>query len=242
MKKNVLSLVPDEFISKDETGFSEDNVLGLPDWFKNTALWWSQGIITDKEFKKNVEFLVKKGIVPDKTSKAIDAFVNTKQPIIDTIIPIADTDTTVDTTDPIADTTDLTADTTQPAAYTPPPPIEKETMSENAKQVNDLADEINLTVNENEEPTFDSETFLGLEDILETFSSSGNLDQIYADDLIGMVNTSLEQFESENLSDGCETLDNFKFQLYILIQLQHISQLDGESLINYSGTLKQIYC
>ena len=115
-------------------------------------------------------------------------------------------------------------------------------MSENAKQVNDLADEINQTVNEDEEPTLDSETFLGLKDILETFRNSGNLDQIYADDLIGMVNTSLEQFESENVSDGCETLDNFKFQLYILIQLQHISQLDGESLINYSGTLKQIYC
>ena len=72
---DVLSKVPSNFLTVNEQEISDDVILGLPDWFKNTAKWWSKGKITDNEFKKNVEFLVKKGIVHSQTSKVIQTLI-----------------------------------------------------------------------------------------------------------------------------------------------------------------------
>jgi len=35
----------------------------IPDWIKNNAEWWSQGLITEDDFVKGIEFLVKNGII-----------------------------------------------------------------------------------------------------------------------------------------------------------------------------------
>ena len=35
----------------------------IPGWIKNNAEWWSQGLITEDDFIKGIEFLVKKGII-----------------------------------------------------------------------------------------------------------------------------------------------------------------------------------
>jgi len=85
----VLSKIPDEFKNEDEKKFS-GVILGLPEWFKNTAAWWSQGKITDEEFKKNVEYLVKEGIVRPQTSEVIEVLVEAKQPAADDKKPAAD--------------------------------------------------------------------------------------------------------------------------------------------------------
>ena len=54
-------------INQNDEVFKKETVLGLPDWFKTTAAWWAQEKITDKEFKKNVEYLVKAGIINPQT-------------------------------------------------------------------------------------------------------------------------------------------------------------------------------
>jgi len=46
----------------------DEVILGLPDWFKTTAGWWSQGKVSDEEFKRNIHFLVKNGILRSHTS------------------------------------------------------------------------------------------------------------------------------------------------------------------------------
>ncbi|MGQ0795559.1 MAG: type VI secretion system tube protein Hcp [Nitrosopumilaceae archaeon] len=35
----------------------------VPDWVKNNAMWWSDGLITDDDFVKGIQYLVEKGII-----------------------------------------------------------------------------------------------------------------------------------------------------------------------------------
>jgi len=90
VNKKALSMVPENFLTVNEKQFSDEVILGLPDWFKNTAAWWSQGKITDKEFKKNVEYLVKKGIIRPQTTQVLEALVETEEPVADDKKPAAD--------------------------------------------------------------------------------------------------------------------------------------------------------
>jgi len=40
-----------------------ENTQEIPDWVKNTATWWADGLISDQEFANAVKFLVTSGIV-----------------------------------------------------------------------------------------------------------------------------------------------------------------------------------
>ena len=35
----------------------------IPKWIKNNADWWSQGLISNSDFLKGIEFLVSNGII-----------------------------------------------------------------------------------------------------------------------------------------------------------------------------------
>jgi len=50
-------------------------ILGMPDWFKTTASWWAQDKITDDEFKRNIHYLVRTGILRPHTSKVFQELV-----------------------------------------------------------------------------------------------------------------------------------------------------------------------
>ena len=43
------------------------NKLGIPDWIKNNAGWWAEGLIDDDSFVKGIQFLINAGImdIPD---------------------------------------------------------------------------------------------------------------------------------------------------------------------------------
>jgi len=66
--KEFLSIIPSKMIANDEQLISEDVTSGLPEWFKETSALWAQDEITNEEFKKSVEYLVKEGIVRPHTS------------------------------------------------------------------------------------------------------------------------------------------------------------------------------
>jgi hypothetical protein len=42
---------------------SNDSEQKIPDWIRNNAVWWSEGIISEDDFINGIEFLVQKGIV-----------------------------------------------------------------------------------------------------------------------------------------------------------------------------------
>ena len=35
----------------------------IPSWIKNNADWWAQGLITDEDFVKGIQYLVEQGII-----------------------------------------------------------------------------------------------------------------------------------------------------------------------------------
>lgn len=75
-KNDILSKMPKNWISENERIFSEQSTLGLPEWFKNAADWWALDKITDKEFKKNVEYLAETGIIRPHALQVLGKVVN----------------------------------------------------------------------------------------------------------------------------------------------------------------------
>jgi len=35
----------------------------IPEWIKNNAGWWSEGLLTDEEFTTGIEWLINEGII-----------------------------------------------------------------------------------------------------------------------------------------------------------------------------------
>ena len=56
-----------EWFDKNHPDYTIEEAVGLPEpipgWIKNNAEWWSQGLITEDDFVKGIEFLVKNGII-----------------------------------------------------------------------------------------------------------------------------------------------------------------------------------
>ena len=57
MKGNDIISIPDLPESSDT---AEEEI---PDWIKNNAAWWSQGLISDDDFVKGIQYLVEQGII-----------------------------------------------------------------------------------------------------------------------------------------------------------------------------------
>jgi hypothetical protein len=64
-------------------GSVEEVILGLPDWFKTTAGWWAQDKITDEEFKKNIQFLVTRGILRPHASDILQKVINEEETLLE---------------------------------------------------------------------------------------------------------------------------------------------------------------
>ncbi len=56
--KEDIILMP-ETVASSPAGDSE----GIPAWIKNNADWWSQGLISDDDFVKGIQYLVEQGII-----------------------------------------------------------------------------------------------------------------------------------------------------------------------------------
>ena len=55
----------------------------MPDWFKTTAGWWAQEKITDEEFKKNIQFLVTRGILRPHASDVLQKVINEEETLLE---------------------------------------------------------------------------------------------------------------------------------------------------------------
>lgn len=53
----------------DQNTMNLDNSEKIPAWIKNNADWWSQGLISDDDFLKGIQFLVENGIISVETEK-----------------------------------------------------------------------------------------------------------------------------------------------------------------------------
>ena len=54
------------------TVFAQTTQNNIPDWVRTTAYWWSQGEISDSEYKNAMKFLIKLNmIIPSKAKRRI---------------------------------------------------------------------------------------------------------------------------------------------------------------------------
>ena len=58
IKEGILS-VP----QTDSSDIQEPTSLEVPDWVKNNADWWAQGLLSDSDFIKGIQYLVEQGII-----------------------------------------------------------------------------------------------------------------------------------------------------------------------------------
>ena len=63
-----VSTGPNVSVSKDDELAQEElqldpEPLPIPNWIKNNAEWWSQGVITEDDFLKSIKYLVENGII-----------------------------------------------------------------------------------------------------------------------------------------------------------------------------------
>jgi len=47
----------------EATSSGSESSESIPDWIKNNACWWAEGLISDDDFVKGIEYLVKEGII-----------------------------------------------------------------------------------------------------------------------------------------------------------------------------------
>ncbi len=47
--------------STEQGSASQDN--NIPDWIKNNAGWWADGLIDDNSFVQGIQFLIKEGLM-----------------------------------------------------------------------------------------------------------------------------------------------------------------------------------
>jgi len=60
----IMSHVPFKSLSEDEINEEiESRLSNVPSWFKRTALWWSWGLISDKEFVQSIQYLKEQGSI-----------------------------------------------------------------------------------------------------------------------------------------------------------------------------------
>jgi hypothetical protein len=52
----------------------------IPSWVKNLGKWWSQELVTDKDFARGIEYLIKEKIIVIPQSKSHDSSGTTKIP------------------------------------------------------------------------------------------------------------------------------------------------------------------
>ena len=58
----IKNLIEEGFIisPNERNSISEQKI---PEWIKNNAKWWTDNLISDEDFVKSIQYLIKKGII-----------------------------------------------------------------------------------------------------------------------------------------------------------------------------------
>ena len=56
-------MIKEDIIRIPATASKFTTIGKIPDWVKNNAGWWADGLITDDDFVKGLEYMVERGII-----------------------------------------------------------------------------------------------------------------------------------------------------------------------------------
>jgi len=209
-----LSKIPSNMISNDKNQFSEKNNFVLPEWFKETALWWGQDMITDKEFKKNMKYLVKEGIIESHSSSVFqELLVKSKSlPASTSIQSTSNEQNTNESSsqDPISEESSN---------------ISIESVTENDKNILVEIEGINDLI-----------------EFVNSMTDSGDLKERDGTRLMNILDTVVTAFDIGKIDNGCTNLENYFTVIDYLIDANKIVQSFGHSLIDAGDEVRLDSC
>ena len=59
----IMDHVPFNLKSESKINELENNLSDLPEWFKQTAVWWAEGNLSDEEFVQSINYLKEEGLI-----------------------------------------------------------------------------------------------------------------------------------------------------------------------------------
>lgn len=59
----IMDHVPFNLKSESKINELENNLSDLPEWFKQTAVWWAEGNLSDEEFAQSINYLKEEGLI-----------------------------------------------------------------------------------------------------------------------------------------------------------------------------------
>jgi hypothetical protein len=59
----IMDHIPFNLKSDSKINEFENNLSSLPEWFKQTAVWWAEGNVSDEEFAQSINYLKKEGLI-----------------------------------------------------------------------------------------------------------------------------------------------------------------------------------
>jgi len=222
-----LSKIPSNMISNDNNLI----LVGLPEWFKETAALWGQDMITDKEFNKNIEYLVKEGIIESHSSSVFQNLIvesesltaspsipspSIEQNSVESLSQDLVSEEHIDI--PVEIVTEKEKD------------IPAEIVTEKEK---DIPVEI-VTEKEKDIPV----ELEGIHELVEFVNSIPDIDNRVMKNLEPAVIA----FDDGNINDACNNLENFFIILEYLIDTNKIDQSLGQSLIAEGEIIKLDLC
>ena len=235
-----LSKIPSNMISNDENMLFEEE---LPEWFKETAGLWGQDMITDAEFNKNLEYLVKEGIIESQSSSVFQNLIVESE-----FIP---TSPSIQTT-----SNEQNSDESLLQDYVSDEPSDTPVVGITETEENNPVVSITETEENNPvESITETEENIPVESITKTEENIPvELEGIH--ELVEFVNsipdidyrimTNLEpavmEFDDGNINDACNNFENFFIILEYLIDKNKIDQSLGQSLIADGEIIKLDLC
>jgi len=226
-----LSKIPSNMISNDKNLLSVEKNFRLPEWFKETAAWWGQDMITDKEFNKNIEYLVKEGIIESHSSSVFQNLVVESESL--TASPSIPSPTIEQNSD---------ESLSQDLVSEEPIDISIEIVTEKEKDIpvesvtekeKDIPVEI-VTEKEKDIPV----EIEGIHKLVEFVNSIPDIDNR----IMKNLEPAVIAFDDGNINDACNNLENFFIILEYLIDTNKIDQSLGQSLIAEGEIIKLDLC
>jgi len=232
-----LSKIPSNMISNDKNLILAQKSFGVPEWFKKTATLWGQDMITDKEFKKNIQYLVKEGIIESHSSSVFQVLVVESESL--SASPSIPTTSNEQNIDESLSQNLLVESESLPASPSIPTTSNEQNSDESfsqdivSEEPSDISDEsVTETV---QSVPIDVE---GVHELSEFVNSIPDIDER----VMQIFETVVIASDDENINLACSNLQFFFIILENLIDSNNIDQTLGQSLIAEGEIIKLDLC
>lgn len=236
---NYLSKIPSNMIPNNKNILSEEKDIGLPGWFIESAVRWEQDLITDKEFYRNIEYLVGEGIIEQDSSSVFKNLLDesTKENTIYTL-----PEWFVANAGWWSDGHITATEFNNNMDY-----LIKEGIIESHSLKVSKDVEVKSTLYEivSVEPldlSIEIEGIQGLIDFVNSITVSGDLKERDGPRLMKNLDTAVTAFDIGKIENGCNNLENYFTVIDYLIDTNKIVEELGQTLIDAGDEIRIDSC